>query len=737
MSLLDRIRSALSRGLPPHRPVSACHPTAPGFTLDAPYLVWIVAQLAKCHRLPCDPAQVLRDCPPPCTFHDLRRTLAELGLTLREVRASDRAVESSDPMLVLSRAAGDDPQCRIGVARRAGEDYVRLHTPDSAGYAHFKRDVFREQWAGAWFVVSREDPGTGEDEPTKTRARPFGFHSFIPDVLRHRTLWRDVLVASAAIQLLALGVPLFTQIVIDKVVVHQTRSTLAVVTVALAAFVLFSGVMTWVRQYLVAHTGNRIDAAIGSRAFAHLLRLPPRFFERRPTGTVISRLQGVETIREFVSGAAVTLLLDLPFLVFFLAIMLWYSAALTAVALGFLALLVIASVVVTPALRARLDQQFLVGARNQALVTEYVAGMATVKTLQMEPVVQRRYENTLAQSLAASFRTRTLGNTYHVTATTLEQAMGVAILAVGATLVMDTPGFTVGMLVAFQMFASRMAQPLLRLTGLWQEFQRARVAVARLGDLMDAPGESYRAAPVLPAEAEGELVLDGVSFRHGDDRPWLFRDVDLRLPQGGVTLLVGPSGVGKSTLTRLILGFESPGEGRIRLGERDLASLAVNERRALFGVVPQETVLFAGTIRDNLAVASPHATFEDLVMACRLAGVHDDIARMPDGYDTTVGERGVGLSGGQRQRLAIARALLKRPRFLVFDEATSHLDAATAEAFVRTVNALRGQATILFIAHAVPRGLAVDQIARLGPDGLRTVASADRPVGAARESLQS
>jgi len=518
-------------------------------------------------------------------------------------------------------------------------------------------------------------------------------------------------------------------VVIDKVVVHRTVNTLVVIGVALALVMLFNAGMSWVRQYLVLHTGNRVDAVLGTRVFEHLFSLPPRYFEHRPTGTVVARMHGVETIREFVSGAAVSLVLDLPFLVVFLAIMLWYSWALTLATLAILATIVAISVAIVPAIRARLNHQFLLGARNQAFLTEYVSGIETVKSLQMEPQLKARYGDYLSSYLTAGFNTRQLSNTYNVVANTLEQLLTLLILVIGAWMVMGNDGFTIGMLVAFQMFAARLAQPMLRLVGLWQEFQQAAVAVKRLGDVMNAPAEPYS---VLPARSSVDLVeieLSDLSFRYAENLPYLFQRLNLRVRPGATIALMGPSGSGKSTLAKLLQGFYLPTDGQVRLGGRDARNLAANELRAYFGVVPQETVLFSGTIYDNLILANPHASFQQVLKACRMAEIHDVIERLPDGYQTTIGEHGIGLSGGQRQRLAIARALLKRPRVLIFDEATSNLDGETAEQFARTVNQLRGRVTMLFIAHQLPRALQVDEIVRLGPTGAQSAPRAVRRGG--------
>jgi len=332
----------------------------------------------------------------------------------------------------------------------------------------------------------------------------------------------------------------------------------------------------------------------------------------------------------------------------------------------------------------------------------------------MEPRLESRYDDYLASYLAAGFSTRTLSNSYNVTANALEQTMTLGILCLGALLVMRNEGFTIGMLVAFQMFASRMSQPMLRLAGLWQEFQQASIAVRRLGDIMDAPAEPYALSPSRAGDGRGEIAIRGLGFRYSAGGPWLMRGLSLTLAPGRLTVLTGPSGSGKSTLAKLLLGFYQPEEGSIEIDGRDLRHLSANELRQYFGIVPQETFLFSGTIYENLIAANPNAGFAEVIEAAKVAEIHDVIEKLPKGYNSEIGEHGVGLSGGQKQRLAIARAILKRPKILVFDEATSSLDQPTAEQFAQTVNLLKGRVTTLFIAHQVPKGLQVDEVVRLG-----------------------
>jgi len=552
--------------------------------------------------------------------------------------------------------------------------------------------------------------------------KEFGFRWFIPELLKYKKIWSEVLLASLTIQLVGLAVPICTQIVIDKVVVHHTTSTLIVIGVALFIFLIFSAIMGWVRQYLVLHTGNRIDATLGHKVFSHLLDLPVRYYDHRPTGVIIARVHGVETIREFLAGGLVTLLLDLPFLIVFLAIMFWYSWQLTLIAVACLTLISLLSFFVTPIIRAKLNHQFMLGARNQAFLTEYVSGMETVKSLQMEPQLKQTFGNYLSTYLHASFDSRKLSISYNTAASTLDQLQTLAILCVGAWLVMHNTSFTIGMLVAFQMFSGRLSQPVMRLVGLWQEFQQADIAVKRLGDVMNAPAEPMTLIPTRAnTNATTNITVDSLGFRYTDAQngtalPWLYRNLTFNIQAGHCVVVMGPSGCGKSTLAKLLLGFYQPQEGTIKLNGQDIKYLAANELRNHFGVVPQETVLFSGTIYDNLILANPHASFEQIIHACQLAEIHQAIEQLPQGYQTTVGEHGTGLSGGQKQRIAIARALLKQPKVLIFDEAVSNLDTQTAEHFAQTVNKLKGKVTILFITHQLPKGLNVDEAVILGKE---------------------
>jgi len=675
--------------------------------VSAADFVWLLGSLCQINRLPFDAQLLLQRYPAPHTVRNFLEAAQSLGFKTGEGGIAKPAF----PCVGLLK--GETPKPALLV--KADGDRLLYFVAGSQTPEIASADKIAEHFEPSLIFVRHESAAV-PDADGDAGPKKFGFRWFAAELLRHKSIWRDVLAASLFIQLIGLTTPLFTQVIIDKVVVHQTGSTLIAIAVGLAMFMVFSAGMSWLRQYLVLHTGNRVDAVLGSQVFRHLLRLHLPYFEHRPTGTLVARIHAVETIREFMAGAAVSLLLDLPFLAVFLAVMFAYSWQLSLIALGMLLLVAGLSIAVVPLLRERINRQFLLGARNQAFLTEYVAGIETVKSLQMEPRLESRYDEMLAQYLTAGFGTRQLSNTYNVIANALEQAMTLAILCVGALLVMRNDGFTIGMLVAFQMFASRMSQPMLRLAGLWQEFQQTSIAVKRLGDIMDAPAEPHALTPSRTADGKGEIRVAEMSFRYSPEHPYIFRNLNLTLKPGKLTVLTGPSGCGKSTLVKLMLGFYQPTDGNLTIDGRDLRHLSANELRQYFGVVPQETYLFSGSIYENLIAANPNATFDHVVQAAKIAEIHDTIEKLPKGYNTEIGEHGVGLSGGQKQRLAIARAVLKRPRVLIFDEATSNLDQQTAEQFAHTINALKGKVTMLFIAHQLPKGLAVDEVFALNAD---------------------
>jgi ATP-binding cassette, subfamily B, bacterial HlyB/CyaB len=700
---------------------SATPHRAPDYSFTVEDVVWAIGSFCALNRKPFDPSLLLKQFPPPYNADSFIRTARAMGFRIKRRESRAMALERFNfPCLaILGTSLEPGKSIDGGVSRpaiiiKADQENAILFEAGTNTAKTVPFSEFEKRFTGTLFQLTLNSPGVGDFESETGKKAEFGYGWFIKELMKHSRIWRDVLAASLIIQLLALGTPLFTQVIIDKVVVHRTQSTLIVIAVGMVIFMVFSALLSWIRQYLVLHTGNRVDAVLGAAVFEHLLKLPPRYFEHRPTGVITARLHGVETIREFIASTAVTLVLDLPFLLIFLGIMFYYSLTLTVIALGIIGTIVLMSLVVAPVFRRQLNEQFLLGARNQAFTTEYVAGLETVKSLQMEPTLNAKYSDFLAEYLRSGFSVRQIGNTYNSVANGLEQLMTLLILVVGAYTVMNNADFTIGMLIAFQMFASRVSQPMLRMVGLWQQFQQANLSILRLGDIMSAPAEPYSLIPSRVRQVRGEIEIENLGFQYAANLPYLFQEFNLKVIPGTIVGVVGASGSGKSTLTKLLQAFYQPTAGTIKIDGNDIRNLSANELRNYFGVVPQETTLFSGSIYDNLIMANPHSTFDLVTQACKMSGIHTTIEGLPTGYQTLIGERGVGLSGGQKQRIAIARALIKDSKILIFDEATSNLDGATAEQFAATINQLRGKVTMLFISHAFPSNLLLDETIEIG-----------------------
>ena len=677
----------------------------PGVSGD--HFIWAIGQICRLHSLPFDPGLLRQRFPPPYRVEEILSAAEALGLRHRNAGSLSRVSRSSIPCLLLGRSArGDRSSRRLALLLGLQNDRAEILEPHDSDPKSVDLAELKACYVDDVIAFSSDVPDTSSDERASWS---FGFSWVAREMWRYRSSWIAVILGSLFLQVLSLLTPLLTQVVIDKVVVHQTSQTLWVIAFAMLIATSFSAAISWARQYLLLDLGNRVDARLATRLFAHLLALPARYFERRSTGTLVARLQGVETIREFLAGASLLLLIELPFALIFAIAMFWYSVALSWIAIAALSILIFLAILVAPELRRRLDRQFLLGARNQAFITEHVSGVETVKSLQMEPLLARRYETDISDYLSAGFSARSLASAYNVAAQWIEQMMSLLVLCAGAWLVMQNTGFTIGMLVAFQMFSGRMAQPMLRIAGLWQEFQQAAIAVRRIKDISDAPSEPYATAPSRTQLVDASIEFDAVSYRYSETLPLILDRVSMRIPAGSCVAVTGTSGSGKSTLARLLQGFVTPAQGAIRLGGRDIRTLAVNELRSQLGVVPQETVLFTGTVFENVVRANPLSTFDEVVNACRYAEIHEFIESLPQGYNTLLGEHGAGLSGGQKQRIAIARALLKRPAILLFDEATSQLDDRTAELLGATISKLRGRVTVLFIAHHVPESLRPDR----------------------------
>jgi subfamily B ATP-binding cassette protein HlyB/CyaB len=564
------------------------------------------------------------------------------------------------------------------------------------------RSLFEQRWSGELLLATSHASLAGE-------LAKFDFTWFIPSLVKHRRLIGEVLLISLFLQLFALASPLFFQVIMDKVLIHKGVSTLDVLCIGLVVVVCFESLLNVVRSYIFSHTTNRIDVELGSRLFRHLLDLPLSYFQSRRVGDSVARVRELENIRQFITGNALTLVLDLVFSALFIAIMLSYSVKLTLIVLISLPLYAILSLAIVPLLRSRLNEKFARGAENQALLVETISGIQTVKAGALEPQIARRWDRQLAAYVTASYRTQQLATQGNEGISLIGKLINAATLWVGANAAMNGE-MTVGMFVAFNMFASKVSQPVMRIAQMWTDFQQTGISLARLGDILNTRAEISPQGSGLPSKVRGEVTFENVRFRYRPDTQPVLRGISLQIASGEIVGIVGRSGSGKSTLTKLIQRLYSPESGRVLIDGHDLALLDAAQLRRQIGVVLQENLLFNRSVRENIAIQDPAAPLESVVNAAKLAGAHEFITTLSDGYDTIVSEQGASLSGGQRQRIAIARALFSEPRILIFDEATSALDYESEAIIQQNMHSICSGRTVFIIAHRLTAVRNADRI---------------------------
>ena len=640
---------------------------------------------------------------------DVLRAAKRFPVKARAITSNfDRLLKTPLPALA---ALKDGSWLVIG---KAAEDKLLVQRPPAQRPDVMLRDAFLKSWNGRLILLARRAPLS---DPT----RRFGIGWFIGAVSKYRAVLGEVLLASFFLQIFALVTPLFFQVVIDKVLIHRGLSTLDVLMVGLGVIALFDTSLSGIRTYVFAHTTNRIDVELGARLFRHLFALPIAYFQSRRVGDSVARVRELENIRQFITGSALTLVIDISFTGVFLAVMFYYSALLTWIVIAAFPFYVALSLSVVPSFRRRLDERFKRGAENQAFLVEAVTGIETIKAMAVEPQMQRRWEEQLAGYVQSSFSTLTLATTATQIATLLNKIIIVLTLFFGAQLVI-AGRLTVGELVAFNMLAGNVSGPVLRLAQLWQDFQQARVSIDRLGDILNTQPEPSIAGSASLSHIRGDIEFQHVTFRYRIDSQPVLTDVTLSIKAGQVVGIVGPSGSGKSTLTKLIQRLYVPELGRVMVDGVDLAMIDAAWLRRQIGVVLQENILFNRTVRENIALIDPAIPMERIIQASELAGAHDFIGQLPRSYDTVIGERGASLSGGQRQRIAIARALINNPQILIFDEATSALDYESESIIQANMRRISAGRTVLIIAHRLSTVRGADRIitidqGRLTEDG--------------------
>jgi subfamily B ATP-binding cassette protein HlyB/CyaB len=525
----------------------------------------------------------------------------------------------------------------------------------------------------------------------------FDFTWFIPVIIKYRRLLGEILLISLCLQFIGLVTPLFFQVVMDKVLVNHAMKTLNVIAIGLVTATLFEAALTGIRTWVFAHTSSKIDVELGARLFRHLLGLPLAYFQSRRVGDSVARIRELENIRSFLTGNALTVVLDIAFSFIFLAVMFWYSTVLTLIVIGSIPVYVALSVFFTPMIRRRLDEKFNRSAENHSFLVETISGVDTLKAMAVEPRWTHKWDQQLASYVTAGLSVTNVATIANGGVMLISKLVTAAILWKGAGLVLDN-ALTVGALIAFNMLAGQVSSPILRLAQLWNDFQQVGISMSRLGDILNAPTEVASQRTRLPKIA-GSIEFDQVSFRYRPDAADVIRQVGLKIAAGEVIGIVGRSGSGKSTLTRLVQRLYVPDRGRVLVDGHDLAAVDAVSLRQQIGVVLQENTLFNRSIRANIALANQTLPLETVIEVAKLAGAHEFICELPEGYDTVVGEHGTGLSGGQRQRIAIARALITNPRVLIFDEATSALDYESEKIIQNNMRHICVGRTVLIIAH--------------------------------------
>lgn len=558
------------------------------------------------------------------------------------------------------------------------------------GLLTVERERFCKAWSGRLVLV--------RPPRTASAAAPFGIRWFLPEILRERRAFRDVGLAAAAMHLLALAIPIFVQLVIDKVLVHQSVSTLQVLMAGVLAALLFDAAFTYLRRYILLFATNKIDIRLAGRTFHHLLDLPIQFFERRPAGVLTKHMQQARRVREFLTGRLFLTLLDATALLVFLPVLFFYSTRLAFVVLLFAGLIAAVMAFLIGPYQRRLKALYEAEGERQSLLVETIHGMRTVKSLALEPLQRQQWERASARTVDTNFGVGKIAAGAQAATGLLEKLMVVAVIGFGAASVFDGT-LTVGALVAFQMLATRVSGPLVGLVTLVHEYQEVALSVRMLGEVMNAPTEPGLRADGMHPPLRGRIEVAGVTFRYPGATTSALSDVSFVAEAGAVIGIVGRSGSGKTSLTRLIQGLYPLEEGSIRFDGYDLREISVSHLRSRIGAVLQDSFLFRGTIRDNIAMTRPAARLEEIIAVARTAGAAEFIESLPKGYDAMLEEHADNLSGGQKQRLAIARALLGDPRILILDEATSALDPESEAVIQDNLARIGAGRTLLIVSH--------------------------------------
>lgn len=659
--------------------------------------VQCIAAIAQHHRIPVNPERLIDDYalaaeePSAAT---VLRIAGDIGLKAKADQFTwDALLAQNGVFPIIARM--NDGNCVIVMAASAKEQgQVAVLNPladKATEVLLLDREKFCASWSGHVFLMKRLYALEEED-------RPFGFSWFIPEILKQKRALRDIAIAAMAMNFLALASPMFFQLVIDKVLVHQSISTLWVLGFGIVAALVMDATFAYLRQILTMAATNKIDMRLTRRTFAHLLSLPIDYFESNTAGVISRHMQQVEKIRAFLTGRMFYTFLDATSLFIFLPILFTYSAKLAMVALGFTCLIAAIVAIMVPIYQRRLQDLYQAEGLRQSMMVEAIHGIRTIKALAIEPAQRRMWDQRSANSINMHYRVGSLGILGGTVTDFLGKLLPVVIIILGAQEVFNQT-MTVGALIGFQMITSRVTTPLLSIVGLVNEYQETLLSIKMMGEVMNRAPEGRSGAGALRPELKGEISFEDVTFRYPGSSNTALNRANLTIPQGAVVGIVGRSGSGKTTLTKLIQGLYPIQEGVVRFDKTDAREIELAHLRRQIGVVLQENFLFRGTVRDNIAMARPEATFEEIVAAADAAGASEFIERMPQGYNTMLEESATNLSGGQKQRLSIARTLLTKPRILILDEAASALDPESEAIFINNLSRIAVGRTVIMISH--------------------------------------
>lgn len=671
-------------------------------------LLYCLVSICRHHNLDADVRRLLHEYAveeePSVSL--LRKMADDLGLKSRSGRLKWSALEEREhiyPCIAMNKEGKGVVLCGMrerapeADAPEAGEPPLLLGVWDPT--PHAEGQIPAVEWITQ---ESYEACYTGEVVLFKRvfslldEERPFGLLWFIPEFVRQKRLLGEVALAVLSISAIGLVTPLFFQLVVDKVLVHQSYTTLTVLGIAVCGALLFNAILEFLQNYLLIFATNRIDIRLATKTFRKLLNLPVDFYERISSGVLIKHMQQTEKIRQFLSGSLFFSLLELLSLIVFLPVLFWYSAKLTAVVLLFTLLMALVIAVLIKPFQRRLEELYQAEGRRQGMLVETIHGVRTVKSLALEPVLQRKWNDTAAYAISRYFNVAKISMTARTLSHWLERLMGVCIIWVGALAVFDAE-ISVGALIAFNMLAGRVTGPLVRIVGLVHEYQQTSLSIRMLGVVMNARDEQVGGGIRQPLR--GEISFENIRFQYLPDAPPAIREFSYRIHPGTTVGLVGRSGSGKTTVTKLMQGLYPLQQGVIKYDGIDLREIDRAHLRSHIGVVLQDNYFFHGTIRENLTLTKKDATMEEVIYAARVAGAEEFIQNLPRGYDSMLEENASNLSGGQRQRLAIARALLPNPRILIFDEATSALDPESETLIRRNLKQIAHNRTVFIISH--------------------------------------